>query len=215
MAQGRLTMRKTREILRLKASGLSNRAIGRALQVSNSTVGAYLKRAKQAGMSWPLEKDLSEEQVFQRLFPENPAPPENTRPEPDWEVVKQELKRKGVTLKLLWLEYQEQHPEGYKYTQYCVKYREWAKRQQVRGRFLHRGGEVMEVDYAGVKMTITDPQSGETSQAAVFVASMVASSYIYAEVQANEQKENWLSGHVKAFEFFGIFYKPIYVKMLS
>lgn len=203
MAQERLTMRKIREILRLNKAGLSNRAIGRAIQVSNSTVGEYLQRAKVAGVSWPLEEGISEEELYRRLFPEKKPPKESQRPEPEWETVGKELKKKGVTLKLLWKEYLQEHPDGYQYTQFCVKYRQWAQRQKVRGRFLRRGGEVMEVDYAGLKMTITDPKSGAQSRASIFVATLVASSYTFAELHPTQEQSNWITGHVKAFEFFG------------
>ena len=203
MTQERLTMRKIREILRLNATGLSNRAISRALQVSNSTVGEYLRRAELAGVRWPLDPNWGEDDLYQQLFPEREVYRLIQRPEPDWETVEKELKRKGVTLKLLWIEYLEGQPDGYKYTQFCTKYRQWARNQKVRGRFLHQGGEVMEVDYAGVKLTITDPATGATQQVSVFVAALVASCYTYAEVQSDEQQANWLGGHVKAFEFFG------------
>lgn len=103
MAQERLSVRKIREVLRLKHEvGLSNRAIARACQVSNSTVGEYLKRAEQARLSWPLPNELGEEELYAKLFPEGEKPKGTERPLPDWEQVHRELARKGVTLKLLW-----------------------------------------------------------------------------------------------------------------
>jgi hypothetical protein len=147
MAQERLTLRKTRGILRLKEEvGLSNRAIARVCKISNSTVGEYLKRAEAAGLHWPLPEGLNEDELYQKLFPENNRGSNPERLLPNWEAVRQELKKKGVTLRLLWIEYREQHPDGYGYTQFCEYYRNWAKSQSPTGRFPHKGGEVMEVD---------------------------------------------------------------------
>ena len=103
MAQERLSVRKIREVLRLKHEvGLSNRAIARACRVSNSTVGEYVKRAEETGLAWPLPDELGEEELYRKLFPEGEKPKTAERPQPDWEQVHRELARKGVTLKLLW-----------------------------------------------------------------------------------------------------------------
>ena len=124
MTQERLTLRKIREILRLKEeAGLSNRAVARACKISNSTVGEYLNRAAAAGLHWPLPERLSEDELYQQLFPEASRASTPDRPLPDWETVRQELKQKGVTLKLLWIEYRDQHPDGYGYNQFCEYYR--------------------------------------------------------------------------------------------
>src|ERR1700690_3595647 len=99
MSQERLTLRKIREILRLKEEiGLSNRAIARASKISNSTVGEYLRRAQVANLSWPLPEGISEEELYRRLFPEDVQVDEPGRPLPDWEYIQSELKKKGVTL---------------------------------------------------------------------------------------------------------------------
>jgi transposase len=204
MTQERLTLRKIREILRLKEeAGLSNRAIARACKISNSTVGEYLQRAQQAGLHWPLPEGLSEDELFQKLFPEISRESNPERPLPNWETVRQELKKKGVTLKLLWIEYRDKHPDGYRYTQFCEHYRGWTKTQSPTGRFPHNGGEEMEVDYAGLTVTIVNPETGETHQAPVFVATFPASDYVYAEVQPSQELCHWINGHVRAFSFFG------------
>lgn len=204
MTQERLTVRKIREILRLKEeAGLSNRAIARACKISNSTVGEYLRRAKAADMHWPLPERLNEDELFRKLFPEDDKPVEAGRPLPDWEEIRQEMKKKGVTLKLLWVEYHDDHSQGYKYTQFCEYYRHWAKAQSPTGRFPHNGGEVMEVDYAGLTLALVDPESGETHPAPVFVAILPASDYVYAEVQPGMEKVHWINGHVRAFNYFG------------
>jgi len=204
MAQERLTMRKIREILRLKyEAGCSNRAIAGACRVSNSTVGEYVRRARAAGVSWPLP-EMEEEELYQKLFPDAKFPPVKTKPLPDWEEVRNELRQKGVTRRLLWMEYKEKYPQGYQYSQYCEYYRRWKKSQiESSMRHEHVGGEQMQVDYAGVKVRIVNRETGEISEASVFVAVLSASNYSYAEAQASENQCNWNNGHVRALEFFG------------
>jgi transposase len=205
MSQERLTLRKIREILRLKEEvGLSNRAIARASKISNSTVGEYLRRAETANLHWPLPEGISEEDLYRKLFPEDTLADEPERPLPDWEDLQKELKKKGITLRLLWEEYKGKHPDQhYQYTQFCEYYRRWAKIQTPSARFPHKGGEVIEVDYAGLTMTLVSPENGATTQVPVFVATLPASAYLYAEVQPSQEKCHWIGGHVRAFEFFG------------
>jgi transposase len=203
MTQERLTVRKIREILRLKEAGLSNRAIARACKISNSTVGEYLRRMEEAQLHWPLPDSLDEEELYRKIFHENNGSVEVERSLPDWDNIHQELKKKGVTLKLLWIEYHDEHPEGYKYTQFCEYYRRWAKTQSPTGRFPHNGGEVMEVDYAGLTLTLVNSEIGETHPVPVFVAVLPASDYIYAEAQPSQEKCHWINGHLRSFAFFG------------
>ena len=136
MSQERLSMRKISEALRLKwACGLSNRAIGRSCQISHSTVSEYLKRAEACGLRWPLPAEgpgtlregLDEDSLYRLLFPEKVAGQSAVRVLPDWEEVHRERKKRNVTLRLLWTEYRETHPEGYGYSQYCDLYRRYAR----------------------------------------------------------------------------------------
>ena len=204
MVQERLTLRKIREILRLKhEAGLSNRAIAGACKISNSTVGEYLRRAKVAGIGWSVA-ETDEDKLYQQLFPEKKPVEEKARVLPDWEAVRKEIHQKGVTLRLVRIEYFEAHPDGYQYTQYCEYYRRWKKTQVEPSQHReHVSGAEMQVDYAGLKIPIVNPLSGEISEASVFVAILPASNYTYAEAQASENQCNWNNGHVRAFEFFG------------
>ena len=204
MPQERLPVRKIKEVIRLHhEAGLSNRAIARACSISNSTVGEYLSRAEQAGLSWPLPEKLSEEALYQRLFPEKVKKASTTRPMPEWEEQNRELSKRGVTLSLLWQEYREKHPDGYGYTQFREHYQRWNKTHTNTMRLPRKAGEEMEVDYAGMTVPITNPETGEISQAQVFVATLPASNYTYAEIQASQKLAHWLGGHVRALTFFG------------
>lgn len=205
MAQERLTVRKIKEILRLKyEAGLSNRAIAGACNISNSTVGEYLRRAEAAGIGWPMG-EVDEEELYKKLFGEPvPVPEKKSKPLPDWEKVSKELRKKGVTLELIWMEYIEKHPDGYKRSQFGEYYRRWKKGHNEPGmRNVHVGGERMQVDYAGLRIQIINPETGDVFMAPVFVAVLPASNYTYAEAQLGESQCNWNGGHVRAFNFFG------------
>jgi len=204
MSQERLSMRKIKEVLRLKQEiGLSNRVIAGACKISNSTVGEYIRRAEAVGLGWPLP-EISEEDIYKKLFPDQKEKPGKNRPIPDWEEIKKELRQKGVTLRLLWMEYIERYPDGYRYSRFCEQYENWKKMQaEPVKRNIHVGGKEMQVDYAGTKVTIVNPETGEKSQASIFVASLPASNYTYAEAQASQSQCNWNNGHVRAFEYYG------------
>lgn len=196
-------MRKIREVLRLHhEASLSNRAIARACRVSNSTVGEYLARAEQAGIGWPLPEALKEKELHQKLFPEK-VKPLPVRPVPEWEDVHRELSKRGVTLTLLWKEYREKHPDGYGFTQFREYYQQWNQSHTNTMRLPHKAGEEVEVDYAGMTIAITNPETGEISYAQVFVATLPASNYTYVEAQPSQELAHWLGGHVRAFAFFG------------
>jgi transposase len=204
MSQERLSMRKIHEILRLKwECGLSNRAIGRSCSLSHGTVGEYLRRAKAAGLSWPLPEGLDEDALHQLLFPKPSRSPSKAIPLPDWSQVHTELRRKGVTLRLLWVEYRESYPNGYGYSQFCSLYRRWAKHLKPSMRLTHKAGEKLYVDYAGQTVAVVDPQTGEIRQVQIFVAVLGASNYSYAEAQERQDLPNWIGAHVRTFAFLG------------
>jgi transposase len=204
MTQERLTMRKVAEVLRLKwECGLSNRAIARSCSISHSTVAEYLRRAQEAGLSWPLPADLREDTLYELLFPKAPSPDLRVIPYPDWSLVHTELRRKSVTLRLLWVEYREAHPGGYGYSQFCALYREWSKCLKPSMRLSHKGGEKVFVDYAGQTVPVIDPHTSEILQAQIFIGVLGASNYTYAEAQESQELFNWISAHVRMFAFFG------------
>ena len=160
-------MRKIREVLRLYfAAALSIRAIARSLGTSPSTVGDYLRRAKVAGLGWPLPESVDDTGLERRLFP-LPPPSCTARPLPDWSEVHRELRRKSVTLSLLWQEYKETHPEGLQYSRFCEQYRAWAAKLDLVMRQEHRAGEKLFVDYAGQTVPVVDRETGGERQAQI------------------------------------------------
>ncbi len=201
----RLSMRKIREILRLKHHcNCSIREISRSCGIGRGTVGDYLHRAKAAGLDWPLPDELSDTALEQQLFPSSAPCTTQSRFIPDFHEVHKELQsRKSVTLNLLWQEYKEQHPDGYQYSWFCHSYRDWAARLDVVMRHEHRAGEKLFVDYAGQTVEVVDPATGEVSKAQIFVAVLGAGSYTYAEATASQGLEDWIGSHVRAFSFYG------------
>jgi transposase len=198
-------MRKIRELLRLDlGEGLSRRQAAIAAGMPYSTAADHLARAERAGLGWPLPEGLDDAWLEGRLFaPPSPPVPSERRPVPHWPTVHKELRRKGVTLQLLWLEYKEREPDGFGYSWFCRTYRVWQGRLDLVMRQEHRAGEKLFVDFAGMTLPITDPATGEVWQAELFVAVLGASSYTYAEAFASQGLADWISGHVHAFEAFG------------
>ena len=203
MAAQRLSMRKIREILRLRhESGLSARDIARSCSVGRTTVSEYLSRAAAAGLGWPLPPWLDDSRLEQLLFPP-PPPPDLIRPLPDWVDLHLELRKKGVTLALLWEEYKAVHPEGYQYSQFCELYRRWRGKLSLWMRQEHKAGEKLFVDYAGQTMDVVNPLTGEVRDAQIFVAVLGASSYTFAEATWTQGLPDWIGSHIRAFSFFG------------
>lgn len=202
MAKKRVSMRKISEILRLHDAGLSGRQIAASLRISRTAVSNTLKRAKAAQIAWPLPEDLDERALHERLYPA-PLPSSGERPLPDWERVHKEMRRKGVTLMLLWEEYKATHPEGYQYSRFCELYRTWRQKLDVTMRQDHKAGEKLFVDYAGQTMEVIDPEDGEVRTAQIFVATLGASNYTYVEATWTQSLEDWTASHRRAFEFFG------------
>lgn len=197
-------MRKIREVLRLRLQcGLSKRQIAASCQVGLGTVYEYVRRARDAGLSWPLPEDLGDEELERRLFPPPPKIAADQRPLPDWPTIGRELRRKGVTLLLLWYEYRAAHPEGYGYSRFCELYSQWAGTVDPRMRQVHKAGEKLFVDYAGLTVPIIDPRTGGVHDAQVFVATLGASSYTFVEATATQTLPDWIGSHVRAFAFFG------------
>ena len=200
-------MRQIREILRLKWEvGLSDRQVARSCGLSRPTVSKYVRRATACGLSWPLPASLDDAQLERMLYPPRPQ----TRaafvpgPEPDWPTVYRELKRKGVTLQLLWDEYKAAHPQGIQYTTFCVHYRQWFGKQELVMRQDHRAGEKLFVDYAGLTASVIDRETGAVRAAQIFVAVMGASNYTYAEATWSQRLVDWIGSYVRAMTFLGV-----------
>jgi transposase len=197
-------MRKIREVLRLSFDcHLTKRQIATSCAIARSTVSEYLMRFTASGLSWPLAAETDDEKLEALLFPPIPVVSEQPREPVDFVYIHRELRRKAVTLMLLWQEYKAVHPDGYQYSQFCNLYRNWAGRIDPVMRQEHRAGETLYVDWAGMTVPIVELLSGNQQQASIFVAVLAASNYSYAEAAFSQQLADWIGAHCRAFAFFG------------
>ena len=198
-------MRKIREILRLRfAAGLSIRQIKDSTKVSVGAIQKLLSKAQELELSWPLPDELDDTALAGLFYPGADTRLSSRFQVPDWSAVHQELKRKGMTLQLLWEEYTQQYPNRcYSYSQFCDRYRHWRGKQRRSMRQTHKAGEKCFVDYCGQTVPIIDPGSGEIREAQVFVGVLGASNYTYAEATYTQSLPHWLESHVRMFTFFG------------
>ena len=196
-------MRKIKEVLRLHFEHQqSARQIAKSCNIARSTVKEYLHRAEQAKVTWPLRPEMDDATLENQLFPPAPLISSEKRQMPPMEYLHRERKRKGVTLQLLWHEYKEANPEGYQYSQFCERYRQWTQKLDVCLRQEYRAGEKLFVDYAGQTIPIQDPLTGKNQEAYLFVATLGASNYSFAEATLSQDLPSWIQSHVHAFEFF-------------
>ena len=206
MPTERIAMRRVREMLRLRLdAGLSVQEVARRTGVARSTLREMLQRFAASGLAWPLPLALTDKDLELRLYGETGTKQGyRRRAEPDWAALNRELKKKHVTLQILWDEYIEAHPDGYRYSRFCELYRGWEARLPVTMRQTHLGGDRLFVDYAGDTVpVIVDRRSGKTQPAHIFVAVMGASSLTFACASWSEKLPDWIEGHVQAFAFFG------------
>ena len=196
-------MRKIAEVLRLHHEcGRSQREIAVAVGVSPTAVGEYLRRAKSAGIGYPLLAGIDETVLQARLFPP-PPPSKVARLEPDWAGVHRELARKHVPRGLLWQEYKAEHPDGYRCSAFCQRYRKWSGKLSVSKRQTHPPGEKLFVDYAGSTLPVIDPDTGDIRLTQLFVAVLGASNYTDAEATWTQSLPDWLGAPARALEFMG------------
>jgi transposase len=191
----RLPMRKIREVLRLVARGMSTREMASSLRIGRTTLREYVYRARSAGLSWPLPDDLSDGDLERMLFPRAAGDVRGSFAQPDWACIHAELRRKGVTLALLWEEYRAVHPDGYGYSRFCELYRRWEGRLTPTMRQHHVAGDKLFVDYAGDTLDVVDPKTGEVRSSQLFVAALGASSYTCVEASWSQKLPDWIASH--------------------
>jgi len=198
-------MRQVREVLGLRTAGVGLNEIARRVGVAPSTVRLTLQRLTTAGLSWPLPAEMTDTALETALFAAAGTKQGHRRHvEPDWTEIHRELKRKHVTLTMLWDEYIERCPEGYRYSRFCELYRGWASRLSVTMRQAHIGGDKLFVDYAGDTVpVIVDRLTGQIRPAQIFVAVMGASNFTYAEASWTQALADWIGAHTRAFAALG------------
>ena len=198
-------MRQVREIVRLHEAGVSTRQIGILIGVAASTVRLTLRRMADAGLSGASAPEHTDAALEAVLFSNAGKKIGHRRhADPDWAAVHRELKRKHVTLTILWDEYIARHPDGYRYSRFFELYRGWEGRLSVTMRQTHRAGEKLFVDYAGDTIPVViDRLTGRTRPAQIFVAVLGGSSFLYAEASWTQGLADWIDSHNRAFAAFG------------
>ena len=188
---------------------LSHRQIAKSLNVSTGVVSKYVQLAEAAGLRYPLPDDCDDARLHLLLTNASSVSLAQSRvtlplASPDFALVHQELKRKGVTRLLLWQQYAATHERSaYCYSQFCDLYRRWRMQHRSVMRQVHRAGEKLFVDYCGPTVNIVNAATGEVRTAQVFVAVMGASNYTFAEATWTQSLSDWIGSHVRAFAFLG------------
>lgn len=201
MPTEKLSMRKIKQVLRLHhEQSLGNREIARRLKMSSGSVSNYLVRAEAVGLTWPLSDEWTEDKIYSELFPNSKKNLKCSHP--DLNVIHKELKRKGVTLLLLWHEYRSVYPKGYSYSRYCGLYQEFIGKLKPSMRLTHHAGEKLFVDYSGLTIQWINKDTGELHKAQIFVAVLGASNYTFIEATADQSLLSWVQSHIHAFTFF-------------
>ena len=199
-------MTNYREILRLKGLGTSERNIAASLSVSRNTVSKVCKKAEEMGIHWPLDNAVTNKNLQERMFPKAEASTSDKRM-PDFDYIRKELLRNGVTRKLLWTEYLEdcrrENAEPLMYSQFCYYIQRNEEKRRATMHIPRKPGEQVEVDWAGDPAEIIDPDTGELTKAWVFVGVMTYSQYPYVEAFLNEKQRAWITAHVHMYEYFG------------
>src|SRR5216684_707863 len=205
MPAERVAMRRVREVLRLGFGGISKHEIARRTGLAASTVRETVARFKAAGLDWPLPDAVNDSELEAKLY-KNAGTKQGHRrhAEPDWAGIHRELRRKHVTLSILWDEYIEQQPDGYRYSRFCELYRAWEGKLSVTMRQAHAGGDKLFVDYAGdTAPVVIDRLTGEIRDAWIFVAVLGASNFTYAEATWTQGLGDWIGAHTRALEAIG------------
>jgi transposase len=198
------SMKKIREVLRLTYElGLNQRQVAESVCISRTSVQEIQARCKVAKLQWPLGEEDTDEKLSEILFPKTYEKDPEKKIIPDWSNVHKELKMKGVTKQLLWIEYKEENQQGYQYTQFCGKYREWEKLHRLSMRQNHIAGEKMFLDFSGLTVPYVNHQTGEIKKAEIFLAVLGGSSYTFSYAVENQTIPNWIHAHTKAFDYFG------------
>lgn len=198
-----LTMRRIIEILRLSEEGIKKTEIKRASGASFKAIRSYIAKASALNLAYSNILHLSEEEVYKLFFPAY-GRTIKSKPQPEWNYIHSEMQKKNVTLQLLWEEFLRQNQDGCGYSQFCFHYENWKKKNiNLSMRQSHKPGEKCFVDYAGHTIPITNQDTGEVRYAQIFVCTLGASNYTFANATWTQSLPDWIDSHIKAFEYFG------------
>lgn len=195
-------MRKLKEAARLHCNlNLGVRSIARACNISPSTAHTYVERLKELDVPYSELAAMGDDELEDLLFPNEEKAP--AKPLPHFDYLATELKKKGVTLQLLYEEYKNDNPDGYERSRFYSLYRGWAKTVDPVMRFNHKAGEKAFVDFSGDKLHYQDPQTGAIIEVELFVAVLGASSCVFARAVPDQTVGHFTDCMVRTFEAYG------------
>ena len=197
---------QVKQILELRAAGLSQNNIAKSRHMSKSSVNDVFQIAQELSISYESIKDMRSEEVYQLFYPDKHAS-ETLFQAPNYEYIHGELSKVGVTLKLLWKEYRDQcSADGgiaVGYTKFCTGYTRFTQAQNLTNHLTHKPGMVTETDWSGPTMKLVDRMTGEVITVYLFVATLPYSQYSYVEPCLDMKEPSWLNCHIHMYEFFG------------
>jgi len=203
MVMPRLSVRKIQEIIRLRfESNLSHDKIRESVGGGKTSVGDCLRRLAVSGLSWQEALRFTDTELESLLYPPAVPSPLADKPIPNWSEIHAELRKKSVTIQLLWMEYKSANPNGYQYTQFCHHYGVWRKKIDLPFRNNYLAGEKLFIDYAGQTIGVHG-SDGSVRQAQIFIGVLGASNYTYAEATWTQSLPDWISSHNRMFSFLG------------
>lgn len=204
MANHRVPMHLLRQILLLKQQGKSIRDIARSLAIARNTIRGYLRLLPQTDLTGLLgQNDAQLDQLIQPPIAVPPADSRLAELQKRLPAIDRELARTGVTRYDQWMNYRQQQPNGYQYTQFCHHYRQWHQTQQVTMHFEHKAGDKVFVDFAGKRLSLVDESSGEVKPVEFFVAVLGCSQLTYAQAVASQRTEDFIEALQNALRYFG------------
>lgn len=204
MGNKRIEMRKVRELLRLTfEQGLSARKAAPIIGIGKTAASQYLSGFKASKLEHSNVSAMSDSELLNAINTKKES--ENSRFEELSKLFpyfEKELKRTGLTLQLLWKEYSETDIDCYGYSQFCHHYYHWRKETKVSMRMEHKAGDKMFVDFAGKKLSIVDPKTGEIQELEIFVSVLGASQLSYIEAVLSQKKADWIAVNQNALSFY-------------
>ena len=197
-------MKKIKEILKLRfITDISFRQISRAVNIPSSTVSDYCKRFEISKRTLDEFLEMEEETIYQLLFPEKKLPNiHKDRPLPDVSTIHKDISKKGVTFELLWMEYKEQHPNGYGLSQFKEYYYKFKNKIDPTMRQTYISGHQMFIDYSGLTVPYHDSQTGEVFKSQIFVTVLGHSGCVFVHATPSQKQEYFIKSHILAYEFY-------------
>jgi len=202
-----ISMKQVRDVLQLHSvMNLSLRKIEGATNVAKSTISDYIKRFMESGLNIEQINILNDDELQLKLFPEHSLGVKSKKVMPDMSYLHQEMKlrkKTKVTMRLLWEEYIEANPDGYRYTQFRLHYSRYKQKLNPSMRQTHLAGEKLFVDYSGLTVSIHNQRTGEIDKTQIFVAVLGASGYTFVHATPTQKQEDFIYSHMMCYNFFG------------